>query len=59
MKTSNYLLFIAIYGGITGLMILFNGKNSLENYGVTPIDSYHLAIMGYLGIANLSTAAIA
>jgi hypothetical protein len=59
MKTSNYLLFLAIYGGITGLMMLFNGKGSLESYGVTPIDEYHLAIMGYLCIANLTTAAIA
>ena len=59
MKTSNYLIFLAIYGGITGAMMLLDGKGSLETYGVSPIDGYHLAIMGYLGIANLTTSSTA
>lgn len=57
MKTSYYLLFLAIYGGLTGVMMLLNGKSSLETYGVTP-DQYHIVIMEYLGISNLAMAAV-
>lgn len=55
MKTSNFLLFLAIYGGITGALMLFDGKGSLESYGVTP-DQYHIATIQYLGISNLALA---
>lgn len=54
MKTSNTLLFLAIYGIITGAMMLFNGSGSLESYGVKPIDQYHIATIQYLGISNIS-----
>jgi hypothetical protein len=57
MKTSNYLLFLAIYGGITGAMMLLDGKGSLETYGVSA-DQYHVVIMEYLGISNLTLAAL-
>ena len=59
MKTSNFLTFLAIYGFITGGMMLFNAAGSLQNYGVQPIDQYHLVILQYLGIANISSALIA
>lgn len=54
MKTSNFLLFLAIYGILTGCMMLFNGRGSLENYGVNPIDQYHIATIQYLGISNIT-----
>ena len=57
MKTSNYILFLAIYGGITGAMMLLDGKGSLETYGVSA-DPYHVVIMEYLGISNLAMAAL-
>lgn len=57
MKTSNFLLFLAIYGGVAGALMLLDGKASLESYGVTP-DQYHIATMQYLGIANLAVAVL-
>lgn len=57
MKPSNYLLFLAIYGGLTGALMLLDGKGSLEIYGVSA-DQYHVVIMEYLGISNLALAAI-
>ena len=54
MKTSNYLLFIAIYGFIVGVMQLFNANGSLVNYGVQPIDQYHIVILQYLGLVNIA-----
>ena len=57
MKTSNYIFFLAIYGGITGAMMLLDGKGSLETYGVSA-DPYHVVIMEYLGISNLAMAAL-
>jgi heme/copper-type cytochrome/quinol oxidase subunit 4 len=56
MKTSNYLLFLAIYGGLTGIMMLFNAPESLKMYGVVPADQYHVAILQYLGISNFCLA---
>ena len=58
MKTSNFLTFLAIYGFIAGGMMLFNANGSLQNYGVQPIDQYHLAILQYLGIINIGVALI-
>ena len=58
MKTSNFLTFLAVYGFITGGMMLFNAAGSLQNYGVQPIDQYHLVILQYLGIANIGSALI-
>ena len=55
MKTSNYLLFIAIYGGITGILMLFTSADTLKMYGV-PTDQYHIAIIQYLGISNFYLA---
>lgn len=57
MKTSNYLLFLAIYGGITGILMLFTSANTLKMYGV-PADQYHIAIIQYLGISNFCLALI-
>lgn len=54
MKISNFLLFLAIYGILTGCMMLLNGKGSLENYGVNPIDQYHITTIQYLGISNIT-----
>jgi hypothetical protein len=58
MKTSNFLTFLAIYGFIAGGMMLFNATGSLQNYGVQPIDQYHIVILQYLGIANLGLALV-
>lgn len=57
MKPSNYLFFLAIYGGITGAFMLLDGKGSLETYGVSG-DQYHIAVMQYLGISNLTLAVL-
>ncbi|WP_435357826.1 hypothetical protein [Emticicia sp. SJ17W-69] len=54
MKTSNFLLFLAIYGILTGCMMLFNAGGSLINYGVQPIDHYHISIIQYVGISNIT-----
>jgi hypothetical protein len=58
MKTSNFLTFLAIYGFITGGMMLFNANGSLQNYGVQPIDQYQIVILQYLGISNIGLALI-
>ena len=58
MKTSNFLTFLAIYGFITGGMMLFNANGSLQNYGVQPIDQYHIVILQYLGISNIALALV-
>ena len=58
MKTSNFLTFLAIYGFITGGMMLFSPAGSLQNYGVQPIDQYHIATLQYLGIANIGLALV-
>jgi hypothetical protein len=54
MKTSNMFLFFAIYAFIVGLMQLFNANGSLINYGVQPIDQYHIVILQYLGLINIA-----
>lgn len=59
MKTSNFLTFISIYGLIVGGMMLFNATGSLQNYGINPIDKYHIAIIEYLGVANLTFSILA
>lgn len=58
MKTSNFLIFLAIYGFVAGGMMLFNANGSLQNYGVQPIDQYHLVILQYLGIITIGLALI-
>jgi hypothetical protein len=37
-------------------MMLFDGAGSLKNYGVQPIDQYHIATIQYLGITNIGLA---
>ena len=54
MKTSNLLLFFAIYAFVVGVMQLFNANGSLVNYGVQPIDQYHVVILQYLGLINIA-----
>lgn len=54
MKISNFLLFVAIYAIIVGVMQLFNANGSLVNYGQQPIDQYHIVILQYIGIANIA-----
>jgi hypothetical protein len=58
MKTSYFLIFLAIYGFIAGGMMLFNATGSLQNYGVQPIDQYHIVILQYLGITNIGLGLI-
>ena len=58
MKTSNFITFLAIYGFIVGGMMLFNAAGSLQNYGVQPIDQYHIVILQYLGGVNLGLSFI-
>ena len=58
MKTSNFLTFLAIYGFITVGMMLFNANGSLQNYGVQPIDQFHIVILQYLGVVNLGLSLI-
>jgi hypothetical protein len=38
--------------------MLFNATGSLQNYGVQPIDQYHIVILQYLGIANIGMALV-
>ncbi len=54
MKTSKILLFFAIYAFIVGLMQLFNANGSLVNYGIQPIDQFHIVILQYLGLVNIA-----
>ena len=58
MKTSNFITFLGIYGFIVGGMMLFNPAGSLQNYGVQPIDQYHIATLQYLGISNIGLALV-
>jgi hypothetical protein len=58
MKTSYFLIFLAIYGFITGGMLLFNPSASLENFGITSSDKYHIIILQYLGIADIGLSII-
>lgn len=58
MKTSTFLLILAIYGFLTGGMMLFNATGSLHDYGVAQADMYHKVIFQYLGISNLGMALI-
>ncbi|WP_394994030.1 hypothetical protein [Emticicia sp.] len=58
MKTSNFLLFLAIYGFITGGMMLFNAAGSLENFGVPLIDQTHIVILQYLGLTDIALSLI-
>lgn len=58
MKTSYFLIFLAIYGFISGGMLLFNPSGSLENLGITNSDKYHFLILQYLGIADIGLSII-
>jgi hypothetical protein len=58
MKTSYFLIFLAIYGFITGGMLLFSPSGSLENFGITSSDKYHIVILQYLGIADIGLSII-
>lgn len=58
MKTSNIFLFFAIYALIVGVLQLFNANGSLINYGVQPIDQYHIVILQYLGLINIAAGLI-
>ena len=58
MKTSNFLLFLAIYGFITGGMMLFNAAGSLENFGVLLIDQTHIVILQYLGLTDIALSLV-
>jgi hypothetical protein len=58
MKTSYFLIFLAIYGFITGSMLLFNPSGSLENFGMTSSDKYHIVIIQYLGVFDIGLSII-
>lgn len=58
MKISTFSLILAIYGFLTGGMMLFNATGSLHDYGVVQADMYHKVIFQYLGISNLGMALI-
>jgi hypothetical protein len=58
MKTSNFLNSSAIYGFIGGGMMLFNTTGSLQNYGVQPIDQYHIVILQYLRVVNIGLSLV-
>lgn len=58
MKTSNFFLFLAIYGFLIGCMFLFNASGSLVNFGVQPIDQYHIVILQFLGLTDIALALI-
>jgi hypothetical protein len=58
MKTSYFLIFLALYGFITGGMLLFNPSGSLENFGLTTSDRYHISIIQYLGIVDIGLSII-
>lgn len=58
MKTSYFLIFLAIYGFFTGGMLLFNPSGSLENFGMTTSDRYHIVIIQYLGLVDIGLSII-
>ena len=58
MKTSYFLIFLALYGFITGRMLLFNSSGSLENFGIDTSDKYHIVIIQYLGVADIGLSII-
>jgi hypothetical protein len=58
MKTSYFLIFLALYGFITGGMLLFNPAGSLENFGMTTSDRYHIVIIQYLGVVDIGLSII-
>ena len=58
MKTSYFLIFLALYGLITGGMLLFNPSGSLENFGLTSSDKYHIVIIQYLGVVDIGLSII-
>jgi hypothetical protein len=58
MKTSYFLIFLALYGFITGGMLLFNPSGSLENFGMTTSDRYHIVIIQYLGVVDIGLSII-
>ena len=58
MKTSTFLLILAIYGFLSGGMMLFNSSGSLQDYGLPQVDKYHEILFQYLGISNLGMALI-
>jgi hypothetical protein len=58
MKTSYFLIFLAIYGFITGGMLLFNPSGSLGNFGITSSDKYHIVIIQYLGVVDIGLSII-
>ncbi len=53
MKTSTALLIFSIYGIIVGAVLLFHAAGSLHDYGTPNVDAYHVAILQYLGIADI------
>ena len=53
MKTSYFLIFLAIYSFLAGGVMLFNATGALQNYGIQPVDSYHIAIIEFLGLTNI------
>jgi hypothetical protein len=57
-KISTFLIILAIYGFLTGGMMLFNSVGSLHDYGVPQTDVYHIVLFQYLGISNLGMALI-
>lgn len=59
MKNTTFLLILAAYGIIVGLLMLVNAGGSLSDYGVTPVDQNHIAIFQYLGIATVGLGLLA
>ncbi len=58
MKTSYFLIALAIYGFVTGGMLLFTPSGSLANFGITAPDKHHILILQYLGIADIGMSII-
>jgi hypothetical protein len=58
MKVSYFLIFLALYGFVTGGMLLFDASGSLQNFGITTSDKYSIAIIQYLGIVDIGLSII-
>lgn len=59
MKSNTFLIILAIYYGIFGIVGLFSASTVLESFGAKNIDQFHLSTVQYLGQTNIGLALIA
>ena len=59
MKSKTFLLILAIYYLIFGVLGLFSSSAVLESFGAKNIDQFHISATQYLGQTNIGLALIA